>query len=371
MTDLPCGYRQSRLGPVVCLGAALILLLGGDSYEAARSRIESMTKAERARLKVRYESFQQLSQAEQAEIRAIHTAVSQNSALLQTARTYREFLDVLPTYRREELRQETDPAKRLTLIRESLDDLNGTGQDPGGDVDDNRRRFNRLDTDELNAVMLAVSRGLEFTPDERKKFATMPTAARNAWIVSRAIQSVENRKPSAWAWLAKDADTIIAALPEDRRSRLESATQDEGQMRRALVLGFLIFDPLMQQWRDYLEGLVSEEDLEKYVTDTNDLKLLSELIRDPDNVRREMTAVYLRENPEKIGIPADDLTVLRDAARSMRQFPGDPRRGGFRRGDGPPGRPDFRFGRDRRDDDDRRPRPDRRGPRGGGSPPEN
>ncbi|QDT66588.1 hypothetical protein [Calycomorphotria hydatis] len=339
-------------------------LATADDLWDAHDRIASMTDAERELLHSREKAFHDLSEEQREEYRRLHVTIESDPSLKQTARRYAEFLDSLPAWQREEIRQKSDPTARLAVIRRinterRQREKGATAEDAPWDRSPGLPQGMRgLTAEELNQVMTTLQSELTFTEEERERMASLKRPQRHAWILARAIRTgASNSRNSPGQWINQYQRTITEAMPDEIKRRFGRSLNDS---RGKFLLTMLVFRPLQEEWKSYLETAVPEEELEKLLASMSIKEQMGYINQPPDDMKRRLAGKYLEENPEVIGVPKDDLEALRELGRFFRGL-----RSMFSRGgpgpDGPPpgvgtprdGRPDGRG-------------PDGRGPEGRG-----
>lgn len=132
---LPRGEAVLIVGLVLALAAGPLVLRGDRTetrrLEANADAIRGLSQAERTRLDRNYQRFRQMSGAEQEAWREFAADVAGSDARTQVLDTYYEWLQGVPGYRREELRQTTNLDQRVELVKATADDQVAARIGPG------------------------------------------------------------------------------------------------------------------------------------------------------------------------------------------------------------------------------------------------
>jgi hypothetical protein len=169
---LTSGELALTIGLAAAVGLGPLLLRASPAetsrLEQNARRIQEMTEAERARLDRNFKMWQALPPAERQKWRDFVARLeldrqTNHGQLARTLEDYYRWLQSVPGYRREELRQTTDPARRTELVQEIVSDQVARRLDsPPADV----RLFGRvvsiptLSSEELVEVMAALEEAL-------------------------------------------------------------------------------------------------------------------------------------------------------------------------------------------------------------------
>ncbi len=199
-------------------GIAAILLAGNARSWAVDAKtsdertrrfadIEKMSQLERERLQRNMAEFQQLPVEKQAHYRDLHFKLEENksgggqlSSLLQE---YSAWLTTLTPSQREELSKETDPAKKLSLVRRIKEEQNRqpeayTPSEPSIEfpLPPPHRPFGMaLSRSELNALMNVIAKDLGRQEGEKSDRDSSPRAYLNL-----IQQSIEKTSGGAREW---------------------------------------------------------------------------------------------------------------------------------------------------------------------------
>ena len=107
------------LVPVILLIPLLFAAATGvsDSLAENRKKIAAMSQAQREQLEINYQEYRRLPEAERQRLREVHATVKGNSALQDTTQQYEKWLSTITPWQRAELREESDPLRRVALVR--------------------------------------------------------------------------------------------------------------------------------------------------------------------------------------------------------------------------------------------------------------
>ncbi|MEZ5942872.1 MAG: hypothetical protein R3C18_15880 [Planctomycetaceae bacterium] len=114
---------------ILAVAASPFLVRGNQAVESLKKvhqeEIASLSESDRARIVERnFETFTSLPEAERNAYISLHTRLVEDKKktghLSATLDTYSSWLRTLEPYQREELKQESDPGKRVELIKEFL-----------------------------------------------------------------------------------------------------------------------------------------------------------------------------------------------------------------------------------------------------------
>jgi len=223
--------RTRRLDPAVTTQVSQPLL--AERYED----VQQMPQIERDRLQRNWETFQQMSAAQQQAIRELHLQIaSQPESVHALLETYAIWLQTLSPGERDDLRRAESAPARIALVRQFKSKQDETREIQLFELTMNSRKgmnfsppFPHLDAAELAVVMNAAKQELELYEQQRiNQTSSQPEAYLRT--VELLIDSASKRKLTDEA-LAR----IIAAIPdEDVRRFIERQSKPE-DVRRELT----------------------------------------------------------------------------------------------------------------------------------------
>ncbi|MBN2474500.1 MAG: hypothetical protein JXB62_07820 [Pirellulales bacterium] len=231
--------RRSGFG--VVLGVLLISPMaigaawGEDQMAANRRQIESMTPAEKERLRQRLEWFAKLDPAEQERLRELHRQLESDpnaEQLHRVMRGYCQWLKELPPYRRAEL-LDLDPAARVRRIKQMRDE-------------EARNEGDRPKREDMEGVFRWMEQYVKQHADEilqevpepvRKQIAEESAPGRQKWAMWMMWQRWLMPPPDK-PLLPSDEDLaeLRSKLSEETRLRLESKSPEE---QRQTITGWI------------------------------------------------------------------------------------------------------------------------------------
>lgn len=333
----------------VCVGP---LVLRGSSGENARllqnaRRIQELTESERVRLDRNFKLWQGLSTAEQQQWRQFVDRLDADRAanhgrLSQAMQDYYDWLQSLPGYRREELRETADPRKRAELVEEILTDQLARRLDaPPADV----RTFGRLATiptlssDELAEVMAALEDAL--LPEQLAQLVDRQsqelTGVERYFKVLALLISRYNGRPFEMLMNPQVRLRLLNSLPDHVREELQTGldANARGPELANRLLAMLSLSVRLEAERNRARLRPTPDRLRQYFE--NDEKVSKDeqeflLSLAADEFRAELLARYYRLELEgRVAIDFDQLQrFLRpEEFRRLRE--------GVYQGDRPPG----------------------------------
>lgn len=274
---------------VVMITLPLLLGAGNDkasSQSNPRQDIARMSKEEQAKLKRQYEAFQAMTLAQRDKYRSLHHTLNENSAkgreLAKAAQVYRDWLKTLSAWEISELRRETDPKKRIELVRkfkeEHVREKERRSFGKGSVPYMGRGAGPKLPRDDLIKIVELIGERIKLSSEDRKTLESETGLKRLLHIASLALRGTDGRR---WPddTLMKD---ILAKVSDGRvRRYLSDASKSEsrrGSLRRLIAASLFaemqadlknrqpsneqiesFFLELDSRKRDELTGLSAEE----------------------------------------------------------------------------------------------------------------
>lgn len=347
-----------------------------DVLKTQAAHLAAMTVEERAHFEKNLAAFRALSPAEQAQFRSLHAQVQGDAQLRQMMTTYTTWLKTLTPGQIDELRQETDLARRRNLVEKFRKDQLAKSESnwPGAPLGNRATRpgpLAQIPAKDLDGVFQILARSLPV--GVREQLPAHDTDIHRLARFARILEySVRDQEPGAWLE-SLDTDELqnAVATPEFQQQVLRSP---QPELRRRSLL-MLLLRVVEQNTNSLLQPLLpSDEQLQGHFSQLTpsqsfDLRQLSQ-----EDFRRELSRSYLEAHPNP---QLQQLLATRETLQRFRQqifpgrfggpqrLPGGPR--GFRPGEGPPpeGRPPGREedGPPFRDNGGPPPRPGDRPPR--------
>lgn len=350
-------------------------------------QVEKMSQLERDRLQRNLAEFQKLTAEQQAHYRDLHQKLEENkstggslSSLLQE---YSAWLTTLTPSQRDDLNKESDPAKKLALVRRFKEQQEYRPEPtPPGPHDEpmvelrNMRRFlpfvgPLLSRSELAAVMQVIAKdaGLDREkPDNESAIKQYRELLKT---------SIENAPDGPRNWPSSGLQQKIEQAIE--RQDLRRLLNSRPEMKREMLVRLLLGSVMSLAFDEMRSSLPNESDLQK-VLESLERDERDEITRLPrDEANKRLAMIYFKNKGD------DTPRKLDEFQRQMRQlfeWLGIPQRpplppggdgprprfgpGSFGPGDGRPEGPDGGRPGDRRNqngDQDRPRRKDEEGPR--------
>ncbi|MGE0375048.1 MAG: hypothetical protein AB7I48_26310 [Planctomycetaceae bacterium] len=233
-----------------------------------RRRIESMTQAERERLHRNFEQFRSLSEADREKYRAVHADLEadrrdRHGRAAAALDTYTHWLQTIPVYERDALRNEQDAAAKIRLVREVLDRQRSDRMElrMGSPLENRFGPIPTLSPQDL-ANVLAVFH-------ESAESALPPAAAReleNYQGLGRTLKLIELlvRQDRRLFSLLTDArwEQLVNAIADDQARKMLEPDTNAQTSRPALQK----FKPAVMLWKN-LELAMEREARQRAVTD--------------------------------------------------------------------------------------------------------
>jgi hypothetical protein len=231
---------------VVMITLPLLLGVGNDkasSQSNPRQDIARMSKEVQAKLKRQYESFQAMTPAQRDKYRSLHHTLNENSAkgreLAKAAQVYRDWLKTLSAWEISELRRETDPKKRIELVRkfkeEHVHEKERRSFGKGSVPYMGRGAGPKLPRDDLIKILELIGERIKLSSEDRKTLESETGLKRLLHIASLALRGTDGRR---WPddTLMKD---ILTKVSDGRvRRYLSDASKSEsrrGSLRRLIA----------------------------------------------------------------------------------------------------------------------------------------
>ena len=329
------------IGTTLLAVGSLPFLTGADrgsaQYEQDRKQIAAMSATQRAQFEQNFTEFSGMSPAQRLKLVAFHRELENDPALRQTLASYQKWLQTLSPWERDELRKETDLAKRMSLVRK----FKGSSALEG------------LNADDLAAVMQVIEKSATYNTDERKKLSTSEPPARYLVILSKALPSRSRRPGARWPASSR-MPKIIDAISDDKlRERLDGIDDDDDKRR---ALGLAILAGLERQFSILREqNKPSQQELDKFFVQLEGSERDRLMQMSPRDMKRRLELRFLfkqkpdsEPRPKQFDVSWQYWVVtsrLRSSAGLRSQYGGG--RPPFGQRGGGPKRPPFRGGGDR------------------------
>lgn len=339
---------------------ALVVVIGAWSFSdrssaesERREAIAGKTQAERDQLQRRLIEFDQLSEAEQSEIRRLHKAVQEDAGLAQTLANYEAFVSRLDPLDQQELQSGEDVDARLADVRRIISEKERT--DRPGRPSWLSGRFVEgpvLSPAKFNQAIELLITAVSPSQSELQKIEDSPTPEeRHLAAIELAYRKRGNDRDRPWLD-RESTKEVIDLLSEGRfRDWLLSDTLTDDF--KAAIIPSLLTRSLLAEWQSIAPEVIPERQMQLALESISERDQSDWARHDPGRLQREM----MKELERQEG-PAGEFARKFSRVVALRNeidpFARDRRRS-F-------GRPPF-GGPDR--DDDRRGRPDGRPPFGG------
>lgn len=334
-------------------GAVLLVLLTFRSVTAAdpapvdekllqdrHKQIVGMTQVEREHLQRNVAEFEKMSPERQQHYRELTRQLDENRAsggnLSSLMQTYSVWLKTLTPGQREELRQETDSARKLILVRkfkeeqyhpidtltEALPEYEPMGPRPPGGL-------KPLSASELNSMMKVLVADLP--SDQQERFARATRASQYVEILQHSIHHSPDG-PRGWPSVELQ-EKLLASI---KKTELRNVIKARQGHQREIEARLLFFNVGNYAWEEVRSKWPKDADLEKTFNqlNTDEKSRLDQLPR--DKRRRELVRRYFEQEGDPSLKQMDDIRM--NLGRLMSQLNLSPPRMPHLGDGGPPGR---------------------------------
>ncbi|MEX2287882.1 MAG: hypothetical protein WD648_12385 [Planctomycetaceae bacterium] len=366
MTAIGCRNSKKTLlrlaGALAIVVAACPVIAadaGADELAARRQKIANKSEVERDLLNQQHAKFLAMSPSQQDAIRRLHEELEADArvdgSLRAVLRNYQAWLKVLSPWERAEIRAETDPEKRISLIRRIKEQEETELEQPvpardpplkSPDGSDPRRRRGgtRLADADFQRIVEIIAKSLELPQDEQNVLAALPPAHRHIRILMKALerQKPGEGQPPRERWPSDDlVNRMIEAISDPRtRERLEDPERSPDQ-RRWFLRSMLFYASFHEAGDEWKKRRPTDEQMLNYFRDLDPQERDKLMRQRSDGHRQRLVWQYLGEK-------GDSFT--RDLVQLQKSL--SPR---FGRNDGrPPGAERARRGGPDGDDRDRK-----------------
>ena len=259
MLKRPSNGALALTGGLILAVALGPLALRGDQAENARlednaRQISAMTASERARLERNFDRWQQLTPAERQQWRDFDERLKAEQARLNPVlQDYYHWLQTIPGYRRDQLRQTIDVNQRVALVDQIVNEQ--LASNIGGGLQEvalpsGRMAIPTLTPDELAQVMSAIERHL--LDRERKQLEDRDgqplTGVERNLVVFKLLAERFKRLPQLFSQ-TDFANTVLEALPSPAREAIESDNR-RPEFRNLKIAAMLAYNLMEQVQRE-------------------------------------------------------------------------------------------------------------------------
>lgn len=360
------GRQALPRGAVLAAGLLLFPALGAgaENVDATTlnqryARVVQMSSVERERLQRNLATFQKLTPEQQDRYRRMTADLNEDrnagGSLGSLMETYSGWIKTLTPGQREELRQETDSAKKLALVRKFKDDqardsfnsspLVESFQQPPGPM----RPPPRLSIPELNSVINVLLK--ELPEEDQKEIGRVNRVDQHPDVIRRSVQQADDPRE----WPSKELeDKMLAVMPPPLRNFVRNNHKRETLLKLVfLSISSHKMDEMRPKWPTDSELNQLAEGL-----DADQQSMLDQ--KSAEDRRQFLTTKFFERHPDRMPQQVDEMRHKMDALierLGINVMP-PPRRFS---GEGPP-RPGDRGPGDRGDRGPGDRRPDDRGP---------
>lgn len=320
-------------------------------------QVEKMSQLERDRLQRNLAEFQKLTAEQQAHYRDLHVKLEENKAtggsLSSLLQEYSAWLTTLTPNQRDDLNRETDPAKKLALVRRFKEEQeyrpeptpNDTSEEPIADMRRMRQGWGPLggpllSRSELAAVMQVIAKD---AGRDREKPGDESVMKYYRELLKTSIESTPGG-PRDWPSPNLQQKIEQAIERQDLRRQLNFRPEMKREMLAKLLLGSV----MNLAFEELRSSLPNDTDLQK-VLESLERDQRDEITRLPrEEGNRRLMMIYFKnkgdESPKRLNEFHRQMQQLFELLGVPQRPPGPPGGDGPRQGFGPgPGGP-----RDRR-----------------------
>lgn len=285
----------------------LPLLLGAgngktDSKSGPRQHIASMSKEEQAKLKRQYEAFQAMTPAQQEKYRTLHNLLTAKTTkareLSQVVETYRAWLKTLSAWEINELRRETDPQKRIELVRKFKDEhvreKERRSLRSGSVPYVGRSAGPRLSSEDLSNVLELVAERIKLSDVDRKTLKSETGLKRLLHIASLALRGTDGRR-----WPDDTLMKDILAKVSDERVRRYLSDSSKTEIRRGSLRRLIASSLFAQMQADLKKRQPSDEQVESFFLELDSRKRDELMGLSAEEAQRRLRFLYMTSHRDE------------------------------------------------------------------------
>ncbi|MBI3862536.1 MAG: hypothetical protein HY290_11640 [Planctomycetia bacterium] len=339
--------RASRLS-LALMTALWCAAVRGDTLtpevrDARRKEIAAKSGSERARLQQNFKDFRdenKFSEAQRDWLRQFARALKEDDRgegkLRSVMNDYFDWLSTLTPGQRDDLRKESDPAKREKRVRDLLkkqQELADATGDKAGTKAPGPQGFRKEDLDGvLNVVEQAIRKYT--TPEENEQLKKKRGVSRHSFILDLAFRPRPGFGPQALPqWWSKEAlELMIEAVSHPGQKHRLRNIADKPQQARFMILNMLVQGIRTEYEAEYEKIKPDQAALERFFVQLNS-EGQDEIMRLPfDQQQKKLFDAYMAkksaEDPDNFPHPPQFLWLQRmqQAAAQRLNRPGDPPR---------------------------------------------
>lgn len=280
-----------------CRANAVAGSVDSKTLSERHAQVVKMSTVERERLQRNLAEFQKLSPEKQEQYRQLNAQLEENrktgGQLNSLMQTYSAWLQTLTPTQREELRQATDSAQKLSLVQKfkeeqmrdhSMNDLEEFN--PWGP----RPHRESLSVPELTSVMKVLAS--ELPEEDQQHLGKVNRVEQHVEVLKKSIQHAEN--PREWPSEALQGK-MMGELPPHFRNSVKRSPRPP---REALVL--LIVSSIHNRTMDELRSkLPPMSELDKLHDELDEKQRRALDQRRPELRRFELAMLYFKKHSDK------------------------------------------------------------------------
>jgi hypothetical protein len=213
----------------------LLLRAEPEGFDVKRSRVSAMPQTERDRLTRNFEDYLKLTDDQRTHYRRLHEGLQQDRAenagrCAAAMDAYYAWVSTLPAYQQQSLLTTTDPAGRIRLVAQYVDEQElrqmEEEQRKMGPRGGNFFRLPRLSSSELAAVMAELERAVTLSPEQRQRLDEKPDGIER-YLELFKIVGAERKLKITDVITDVRAEQLLEKLPQRARDRLVRPTRPE------------------------------------------------------------------------------------------------------------------------------------------------
>lgn len=332
-------FRVSRVSLVLAVALCSAMARGDaltpEARELRRKEIAGKSESERARLQRNFKAFRELPQAEQDWLRQFARELKDDDRgegkLRGVMNEYHDWLSTLTPGQRDDLRKESDPARREKRVRDLLkkqqDLADATGAKAGVNAP---RRFSLEDLDAVMSIFEQAIRPL-LSPEEIEQLKKKHGVARHTFILDQAFRPRPGTGPMAGAvarwWSDKVLDAMTDAIANPAQ---QHQVRNNREGPRIVILRLLVAAIRAEYESEYEKIKPDQETLERSFVQLSSEEQ-DEIMRLPfDQQQKKLFDIYMTkksaEDPDNFPQPPRFPwmgPIQQQAQRARANRPGD------------------------------------------------